>query len=733
MFHVKHGGGNNMMLDKNQIPETVNNQKQYEWIDFYTELATKLLAFKNDRKALIQNIISIYQEAEIHLPTLEKDNHIVDIDPFTVFGMFNKGITQANRQKLLLGFAKQFSVSAKVPKQFAGIPVLNNQQSVFYGFGTDRKSDDIDNLWNLFAQAIALAKSDTEENRRLFIEWYDKTQAQYLIKWNITMGLFWIRPYTYINLDSVNRSYIKDKRHMPFAFTEFAKRALKKVPNGELYLKIKDLCQEALSEGKYAYTTFPELSEYAWMEAHKKSTEPEPSQVSDEEQRTVHYWLYSPGAGADKWDECYERGIMLLGWGELGNLEPFENKESMRERMKSVYGGSSSYKNCAHATWQFVHDMNPGDVVFVKQGFHNIIGKGIISSDYRYEERKDGFSNVRSVKWTDKGNWEIQSQTPVKTLTDVTEYTDFLQELQNALAEKTPNAAEEPDEYNSLYTKGDFLQDVYMTESEYNQLTSLLHRKKNVILQGAPGVGKTFIAKKLAYAMMGQKDEERVKLVQFHQSYSYEDFIMGYRPTETGFALHKGVFYEFCKKAEKDKDRDYFFIIDEINRGNLSKIFGELFMLLENDKRGEELQLLYSEKAFSIPKNLYVIGMMNTADRSLAMLDYALRRRFAFFTIQPGFGTDGFRTYQTSLGQATFDRLIERIKALNEEIKEDASLGEGFRIGHSYFCNLTKETCSDGELQAIVEYEIIPLLKEYWFDEPSKVETWMQNLRSVLP
>ena len=470
-----------------------------------------------------------------------------------------------------------------------------------------------------------------------------------------------------------------------------------------------------------------------WLDGDKEPSEPEPSQLSDEEQRTVHYWLYSPGAGADKWDECYERGIMLLGWGELGNLERFENKESMRERMKSVYGGSSSYKNCAHATWQFVHDMKPGDVVFVKQGVHTIIGKGVVSSAYRYEERKDGFSNVREVEWTDKGNWEIQSQTLVKTLTDVTEYADFLQELQNALAEKTQNAAEEPDEYNSLYTKEDFLQDVYMTETEYNQLTSLLHRKKNVILQGAPGVGKTFIAKKLAYAMMGQKDEERVKLVQFHQSYSYEDFIMGYRPTETGFALHKGVFYEFCKKAEKDKDRDYFFIIDEINRGNLSKIFGELFMLLENDKRGEELQLLYSDEVFSIPKNLYVIGMMNTADRSLAMLDYALRRRFAFFTIQPGFETHGFHAYQTSLEQATFDRLIERVKALNEEIKEDASLGEGFRIGHSYFCNLTKETCSDGKLRAIIEYEIIPLLKEYWFDEPSKVETWMQNLRSVLP
>lgn len=720
------------MLDKNQVQERVKNPKQYEWIDFYTELATKLLSFKNDRQTLIQKIVTIYQDVEMRLPTLENDNNIVDMDPFTVLGLFNKGITQANRQKLLSGFAKCFSVSAKVPKQFAGIPLLNNQQSVFYGFGTDRKSDDIDNLWNLFEQAIILAKSDTEKNRKQFIEWYDKTQEQYLIKWNITMGLFWIRPYTYINLDSLNRNYITDEKHMPLTFTEFVKKALKNVPDGVTYLKIKDWCQEALSKGQYEYTTFPELSEHAWMEAHAKPAGQESSPVSDDEQRTVHYWLYSPGAGADKWNECYKNGIMLLGWGELGNLKQFADKEAMRERMKSVYGGNSSYKNCAHATWQFVHEIQPDDVILVKQGFHKIIGKGIVTSDYRYEERKDGYSNVRSVQWTNKIDREITGQTPVKTLTDVTDYADFVNEIQNLFTENTAYETEEPDEYNSLYTKENFLQDVYMTEAEYNQLSSLLKRKKNIILQGAPGVGKTFIAKKLAYAMMGRKDEERVKPVQFHQSYSYEDFIMGYRPTETGFALHKGVFYEFCKKAEKDPDRDYFFIIDEINRGNLSKIFGELFMLLENDKRGDEVQLLYSDETFSIPKNLYVIGMMNTADRSLAMLDYALRRRFAFFDIQPGFDTDGFKAYQKSLESEKFDALVERVKALNKEIAKDESLGEGFRIGHSYFCQLEKDAFNDKRLQEIVEFELIPLIKEYWFDEPSKVETWCHELRSAV-
>lgn len=219
-------------------------------------------------------------------------------------------------------------------------------------------------------------------------------------------------------------------------------------------------------------------------------------------------------------------------------------------------------------------------------------------------------------------------------------------------------------------------------------------------------------------------------MVQFHQSYSYEDFIMGFRPTETGFELKKGVFYEFCIKAEEDADRPYFFIIDEINRGNLSKIFGELFMLLENDKRGVKLQLLYANEQFSIPSNVHIIGMMNTADRSLAMLDYALRRRFAFFEMPPAFETSGFRAYRAKVNYPKFDKLITVVEQLNEEISEDDALGEGFCIGHSYFC--TNTVINEEWIQSVIEYELIPLLKEYWFDEPRKVKDWSRALREVL-
>ena len=249
-------------------------------------------------------------------------------------------------------------------------------------------------------------------------------------------------------------------------------------------------------------------------------------------------------------------------------------------------------------------------------------------------------------------------------------------------------------------------------------------------MQGAPGVGKTYAAKRLAYSIMGLKDKSRLAMVQFHQSYSYEDFIMGFRPSATGFELKKGIFYNFCKKAEIDSDNDYFFIIDEINRGNLSKIFGELFMLIENDKRGTEIQLLYADEMFSIPKNVYIIGMMNTADRSLAMMDYALRRRFAFYDMKPGFDSEGFRSYRSSLDNEKFNRLIAFINDLNAVIANDDSLGEGFCIGHSYFCNL--DNINEKTLSSIVEYEIIPLLKEYWFDEPSKIRDWSDRLRGVV-
>lgn len=279
------------------------------------------------------------------------------------------------------------------------------------------------------------------------------------------------------------------------------------------------------------------------------------------------------------------------------------------------------------------------------------------------------------------------------------------------------------------YTKENFLKDVYISEEKYDKLVTVLKRKKNIILQGAPGVGKTFLAKRLAYSIMGEKDDEHVKFIQFHQNYSYEDFVMGYRPIEEGFELKYGIFYNFCQKATKNPDKDYFFIIDEINRGNLSKIFGELLMLIEADYRDEKATLAYTGSDFSVPKNLHIIGMMNIADRSLAMIDYALRRRFSFFDIEPAFDSEGFSNYQKEFSNKTFNELIEKIKKLNEAIAQDQSLGKGFCIGHSYFCNA--EECTLEWMKDIVEFDIFPMLSEYWFDDESKLNEWKDILYGV--
>lgn len=279
------------------------------------------------------------------------------------------------------------------------------------------------------------------------------------------------------------------------------------------------------------------------------------------------------------------------------------------------------------------------------------------------------------------------------------------------------------------YTKSDFLDEVYMTEKRYENLVAVLRNKKNIILQGAPGVGKTFAARRLAWSMMGEKDDSRIEFVQFHQNYSYEDFMMGYKPVEDGFELKYGIFYRFCQKAANQPDKEFFFIIDEINRGNMSKIFGELLMLIEKDYRGTKATLAYNGLSFSVPKNLYIIGMMNTADRSLAMIDYALRRRFSFFEVEPGFDSEGFIHYQNGLNNETLNELVNKVKDLNREISLDKSLGKGFCIGHSYFCG--RDVCTEEWLHSIVDYDILPMLSEYWFDDANKLQRWENILQGV--
>ena len=829
---------------------------QFNWVDFYKELSEKLLAYKGNRQELISKVKQIFSETGINLPTLERDNQIVDIDPFTVFGLFNKSsMKEANRVRIITAIKAIFDVSAPVPQSFSSIPVLNNQNATFYYFVGDREEGDIDDLWGLFESALEYAVSPTTEKRDVLSKYFDLAINK---KGNgnskITMGLYWIAPDAFLNLDQRNTWYIYESGKMPSSLVETLPVIETNKIAAATYFAIVEKLRDYLQGSNSEFKDFIELSAEAWryseyvnqqnkaaaadsekanskasiikwfkpvidalrdlggsgtpeqvrnwiienehlddevinetrgatqqnkfsnevawarnylvyggyidksvrgvwtltekgesvemthelasqifFDGVKKNADHRKSQentLADDESQTTHYWLYSPGDGAGIWNECYESGIMAIGWDKVGDLRQYKSKAEMKLAMKEHIDPDRPYTMAAHATWQFVHEMKPGDIIFAKKGMHAVIGRGVVESEYEFDDTREEYKNVRKVKWTHNGEWQHPGQAAMKTLTDITSYTDYVEKL-NALFESDEVDDVESEEVQyPPYSKEEFLEEVYMDEVSYDTLVGLIINKKNVILQGAPGVGKTYAAKRLAYSIMEEKDPNRVMMVQFHQSYSYEDFIMGFRPSEKGFELKRGAFYSFCKDAEIDSENEYFFIIDEINRGNLSKIFGELFMLIENDKRGVELQLLYSDEKFSVPDNVYIIGMMNTADRSLAMLDYALRRRFAFYEMKPGFSTDGFREYRIGLNNAKFDNLIQCVEQLNIAIAGDESLGEGFCIGHSYFCNL-KEV-NDQALSGIVEYELIPLLKEYWFDEPVKVKNWADSLRNSI-
>lgn len=664
----------------------------FTWIPFYEEFATKLLAYKNKRADLLEIIKLCFEDLPFEYPFKEQGrDDYDDIDPFTVFGSFNKGMKDENRIAIIRQYKEAFSVNADVPKDFTGIPVLMNMSAWFFAYKANREESDIDNLWHLFEIALAFADGDISKKQE-FIDIYNQVTTQRQVKWNITIGLYWVRPKSFLSLDSVSRAYLPE-----FNPPVGGVISVRELPEGKKYLwDIEELKRTFTHENTMA-TSFYELSQKAFEFAEGEDDVVSVPKTND------GWWPsleeYNPNISTSEWvdflktdSKTYPLTLKMLGTIlELGG-------EATCKKLSEVLGGHhSTYISRATGLGERVkkHFNLPPCMDDGKERFFSIPFLG------------------RRVDGTQLYAWRLRP-----------ELKEALENIDLSVISEYNEVILEP------YTKTDFLEDVYISEEKYETCVSRLKHKKNLILQGAPGVGKTFAARRLAWSVMGVKDDNRIKFVQFHQSYSYEDFIMGYKPDGNGFSLKKGIFYDFCIKANEDPDNDYFFIIDEINRGNMSKIFGELLMLIETDYRGMEITLAYDKKPFSVPENLYIIGMMNTADRSLAMIDYALRRRFSFVEMTPGFDSEGFESYQSTISNHTFGKLIGRIKALNADIENDASLGKGFCIGHSYFCNL-KEDCSDAVLKEIVEYDIVPMLEEYWFDDEAKAKNWSNDLSGV--
>jgi len=456
------------------------------------------------------------------------------------------------------------------------------------------------------------------------------------------------------------------------------------------------------------------------------------------------YWKVSPGSNAEHWPTMERDGVIAVSWHKLkvGDLRDYKSKHELETRVATLAPELSDAKRRSRVDqlWRF-REISVGDVIVANRGFSVVVGEGTVTGEYFYRPDQK-FPHARPVRWDRTDERSVGDQGPkwrptVVALT-IEEYEALSVDEEEDEADAAP-IPPKPQQTTEPYTIQDALKQVFIAQTDLARLLDLLRYKKNLVLQGPPGVGKTFVAAELAYVLLGAKDESRIKRVQFHQSYAYEDFVRGYRPREEeagGFEYRDGPMLTFCNKARNDS-RPHVMIIDEINRGNLSKILGELMLLVEPDKRDARwsLELAYAKVAepqFWVPPNVHIIGTMNTADRSIALVDYALRRRFVFATIPPAFGVGSFEAHLEGKGVAPAlrNKLVTRISDLNKAIEGDTrNLGRGYVIGHSYFCQRDPlEAYDDAWYERIVRFEIEPLLDEYWAENPDKVRTTVNAL-----
>lgn len=470
----------------------------FTWVDIYMELADRLRQFKDDRGRLLELIQGVYDDLGMHLPTLDFGNIMPsDIDPFTVFGLFNKGISTRNRIAILRCLSERLGLKSKIPEEFDGIPILNNLSATFYGFGDQRKSDDIDNLWRMFIVALDLAEEESSERRDAFIECFDRVRNQRSVKWNLTMGLFWIRPNRYINLDGRNRWFLfKSDKWVNWDVKDSGDNMV----SATTYLDITDRCWEVLESGTLGYHSFPELSYNAWSSSEEENRLIKKSRIASAEESDysvdadvdeVHYWIYSAGPLSIEWDRFHEQGIMAISDRGIGDFGKYSSRTEIKDTMKSVRADNKTYKMISSEAWDFVHNMKTGDIVFVKRGRDTIVGRGIVESEALYDpDTDDDYGNFRRVDWTDHGEWQHPGKAVSKYLTDITPYTDYVKLLKELFEDTEQDTSDEVERTYPQYTRKNFLEEVYMDSSEYDALTDRLRRKSNSYFREPPASGR---------------------------------------------------------------------------------------------------------------------------------------------------------------------------------------------------------------------------------------------------
>ena len=686
---------------RDRFGDTPVEDRRFAWTRFYEAIADKLLTFRNRRDKLIAGIHSIAAKVD-GLSNLQdqfadgSSGSLKDICPFTTMGIFNRGITDANRKAIARELAELLGVSEPIPNSFEGIPVLNNQRSWFFGFENKRQPDDIDVLWEVFSQAISFAESEDIEARSAFVSAYDNAIQRYGVKWNLSIGLYWIRPWNFPTLDGQSQRYISKKLNIQIGMSN-----PKGCCNATDYLTVLDTLETIFQKDAYPVHSFPELSLAAWLfkdgeiSAHPGATDIDVDEELDEE--------FLPEE---------------VGDNLKGLLPKFEDLMIPLLRLlvdKKEHLASEVYQKLKNEMGFEKYD----DTVILESTGQPLFdnraawAKSYLKSAALVETPKRGY-----VKISPKGFAFLQL--PQSELSKYKKFTDFFSTSTSQYSNERPIV---PYSVDDILSEGCFI-----SREKIEKILERLRTKKNLILQGSPGTGKTWLAKRLAFALIGERADDKVRAVQFHPNLSYEDFIRGWRPAGEGkLTLVDGPFIEMITVATKDPTSRYVIVIEEINRGNPAQIFGEMLTLLEGDKRtpNEALELSYKrddERVF-IPDNLYVVGTMNIADRSLALVDLALRRRFAFIDLEPTLGQPWHDWVQSKCGidSEILGEIEKRILALNNDITADAGLGPQFRVGHSYVTPPMDPIRDAREwFRQVVDTEIGPLLDEYWFDDLEK-------------